>query len=155
MPRQRFAPRAALLAITLLACAPPPASPSPLDQPAAPPELLGRFQDDYGNHYRVTATDWVQLPHGRFHIAAWWPDEQYLIAQNDATNSYAPGLWTRIDWMRFDGMAPYIWGYCLTAYEAPSASAAAATPAPDRATPLTGCNGYPFSRLRREAEDSV
>jgi hypothetical protein len=79
---------------------------------------------------------------------AWWPDQQYLIARNDTANSFAPGKWTRIDWMKFEGMAPYTWGFCLTAFEAPTADSAAATAPADRETPRTGCNGYPFSRLR-------
>ena len=76
-------------------------------------------------------------------------DGQTLIAQNDSANAYAPGLWTRIDWVRLDGMAPYTWAFCLTAYDAPTRAAAEATPPADRATPRTGCNGYPFSRMRR------
>lgn len=103
MPSHRLASRAALLVITLFACTPPPATPSLLDQPAAPPQLLGRFEDDYGN---------------------------------------------RIDRMSLDGMAPYPWGFCLTAHDAPTAETAAATAAPNRTMPRTGCNGYPFPRLR-------
>lgn len=113
----------------------------------APPDLLGAFVDDYNNAYAITPETWTQLPHGRFHVARW--DAETLIARNDSANSHAPGLWTRIDWVRLDGMAPYTWAFCLTAYESPTQADAEAAPAADRATPRTGCNGYPFSRMRR------
>ena len=76
-------------------------------------------------------------------------DAGTLIDRNDTANTHAPGLWTRIDWVRLGGMEPYTWAFCLTAYDAPTRTAAEATPAADRATPRTGCTGYPFSRMRR------
>ncbi|HTD94098.1 MAG TPA: hypothetical protein VK644_09810 [Chitinophagaceae bacterium] len=46
-------------------------------------------------------------------------------------------------------MAPFEWGFCLTVYNAKSDSLATqATPA-DRNHPRKGCNGYPFSRMKR------
>jgi hypothetical protein len=135
----------AAVLLVLAGCAPRPTS-----RLAAPPaDLLGPFVDDYGNAYAITAETWTQLPHGRFHIVRRDDAAQTLVARNDTANTHAPGLWTRIDWVRLDGMAPYTWAYCLTAYEAPTQAAAEATPAADRAAPRTGCNGYPFSRMRR------
>ncbi len=133
-------PLVAVCLLTLAGCAPR-ATLSPA------PDLLGAFVDDYDNAFTITPETWTQDPHGRFHIVRW--DGQTLIAQNDTANTHAPGLWTRIDWVRLDGMAPYTWAFCLTAYEAPTRAAAEATPPADRATPRTGCNGYPFSRMRR------
>jgi hypothetical protein len=114
-----------------------------------PSELLGEFLDDYGNSFRISDTLFLQRPRARYRIVEWNVAERYLIAQNAADNPSDAGLWTRIDWMPFTGMAPYTWGFCLTAYQAPTAAAARATPAADRATPRTGCNGFPFSRMRR------
>lgn len=116
-----------------------------------PPGVMrGRFSDDYGNRFEISDTLFAQRPHGRFHLVEWHVPEQYVIARNDAANPSDPGLWTRIDWMRFEGMPPYTWGFCLTAFRAPSREVARATPAPDRAAPRTGCNGYPFSRMKAE-----
>jgi hypothetical protein len=146
--------RTALCPVILLlaACSAQPSAAAPrAGQP--PRQLLGRFQDDYGNHFRISDTEWVQPPHGRFHIVLGRPEEKYLVAQNDSANSYGPGKWTRIDWMAFEGMAPYTWGFCLTGYEAATAQAAAATAPPVRETPRTGCNGYPFSRMRADTTD--
>jgi len=71
-----------------------------------------------------------------------------LVALATCAPQSAPGPWARIDWMRFSGMAPYPWGFCLTAYRAPSRDVARATPALDRSRPRTGCNGSPFWRMR-------
>jgi hypothetical protein len=110
--------------------------------------MRGEFTDDYGNAFAISDSLFAQQPHGRFEIVEWNVREQFVIAHNAATNSSDPGLWTRIDWMQFSGMAPYTWGFCLTAYKAPTREAARATPAADRANPRTGCNGYPFSRMK-------
>ena len=120
---------------------PPAASP--------PPGLLGRFSDDYGNDFRISVELFEQLPRGRFHIVEWQATARYLIAHNDDANPGDAGLWTRIDWMPVDGMPPYEWGFCMTAYRAPSEAAARATTAADRTAPRVGCNGFPFSRLKR------
>lgn len=116
---------------------------------ATPPALLlGDFEDDYGNAFRLSADRFEQLPSGRFQIVEWQVREQYFIAQNDAANPGDAGLWTRIDWMPLEGMSPYVWGFCMTAYRAATAEAARATPPADRSAPRVGCNGHPFSRMR-------
>jgi hypothetical protein len=141
-----------LTALALSACSAHQLAYNP--EPAVPPALvLGRFTDDYDNQYDITATDWIQLPHGRFHVVKWNPDEQYLIAQNDSSNSNAPGKWTRIDWMEFPGMEPFTWGFCLSAYDAGTRREAEASAIAQRSTPRTGCNSYPFSRMKRKADD--
>ena len=114
-----------------------------------PTEILGDFQDDYDNHFRISATEWVQLPHGRFHVVSWDPRAQYFIARNDSANASAPGRWSRIDWMWLPGMAPYAWGFCLAAYDKVSRAEAERTTIARRETPKIGCNGFPFSRMRR------
>jgi hypothetical protein len=143
----------ALCTLMVAACVAAPAATtgSPSAPPTAAPLLLGEFVDDYGNAFRITAAAWLQLPHGRFHIRQWHAAEQFLIAENDRANPEAGGRWTRIDWMPLSGMAPYTWAFCFTAYDAPSAAAARAAPPVRRETPRTGCNGYPFSRMRPRA----
>lgn len=118
---------------------------------AIPAEILGAFVDDYNNRFRITDTLWEQLPHGRFHIVEWHVAEQYFVARNDAANSEDANLWTRIDWVALSNMAPYTWAFCMTAYKAPTRDSARGTAAPNRAAPRAGCNGYPFSRMRRPA----
>lgn len=136
---------AVLLSAALAGCAPRLAPP----EGEPPPFLLGASVDDYGIGYTVSPEAWVQHPSARYHVRLWRPERGYLIAQNDAANPSDGGRWTRIDWVRLEGMAPYEWAFCLTAYDAASAAEAEAAPPPERGTPRTGCNGYPFSRMRR------
>ena len=111
--------------------------------------VLGEFEDDYGSRHTVTVTKWIHHPRSSYHIVRWSPQEQYLIARNDPSNPADGGLWTRIDWLRLLGMPPYAWGFCLSAFKAASAEAAESTRVARRDTPRTGCNGFPFSRMRR------
>jgi hypothetical protein len=117
-------------------------------QVKAPPMLMGNFIDDYGIKYAVTDTLWLQLPRTRFHIIRWNLAKQYLIAKNDTRNPGDGGQYTRIDFMQFNDMEPWKWGYCLTAYNAKTDAEAEATAAADREHPKKGCNGFPFSRMK-------
>ncbi len=117
----------------------------------APSLVLGEFRDDYDGRFTISNSVWVQQPRNRFRVVVWYGAQKYLIAQNSADSPTAPNRWTRIDWMALDGMPPYTWAFCLTAYQAPTRKDAESTPAPDRATPKNGCNGYPLSRMQRLA----
>ena len=125
--------------------------PVPAPPDIAPPLVVGAFQDDYGERHLVSANEWVQQPASRYHIVRWVPERHYLIARNDSANRTAPGRWTRIDWLTLAGMSPYEWGFCFTAYDAPSAAAAESVTVARPETPRTGCNGYPYTRMRRIA----
>lgn len=114
-----------------------------------PTLLLGDFQDDYGNRFTITPTEWFHRPRSRYRVVRWDPVGQYAIAQNDSANPGEPARWTRIDWLVLSGMPPYEWAFCLTAYDAATSEAAERTPAARREIPRTGCNGFPFSRMRR------
>lgn len=115
----------------------------------APAYMLGSFEDDYQIKYKVTDSLWLQLPNTKFHIIKWNTEQKYIIAKNDSKNPGDGNLYTRIDYMIFDNMEPWKWGYCLTAYNAPTDAAAEATAAADRANPKKGCGGYPFSRMKK------
>ena len=68
----------------------------------------------------------------------------FLVAQNAATNTYNPGLWSRFDWTWHEGR----YWYCQSAYDAASEADALATPAADPADPPAGgCGGWPWSGL--------
>ncbi|HSD15738.1 MAG TPA: hypothetical protein VLC71_00570 [Thermomonas sp.] len=114
-----------------------------------PPMLLGDFVDDYGIGHRIGADEWLQRPDTRYRVVAWHPDAQYLVARNDAGNRSDAGRWTRIDWIALPGMPPWEWAFCLSAFDAATRAEAEATSIARRDTPKTGCNGYPFSRMRR------
>jgi hypothetical protein len=140
---------ATVVAAVAAACAvarPPDVAPSTVPPPAL---VVGEFVDDYGSRYTISAEEWFHHPAIRYHIVTWNPGRQYVIAQNAPSNLRSANLWTRIDWMPLSGMAPYEWAFCLSAYEEVSAAAAEATEIARRDQPKTGCNGFPFSRMRR------
>lgn len=110
--------------------------------------LLGDWEDDYGNRFTITRVGWVLRDSSRYDVLRWSTSEQYLIARNVATNPSDPGLWTRVDCVELEGMEPWLWAFCLSAYDAETAEAAEAVTVADRAAPRTGCNGFPFSGMK-------
>ncbi|GAA4342061.1 hypothetical protein [Flaviaesturariibacter amylovorans] len=114
-----------------------------------PEWMTGAFTDDYGIRYTISDSLFVMNGPARYRILEWNEKEQYLLAQNDPANKTDGGLFTRIDYMPFRGMEPYLWGYCLTVFNAKDLAAARQAAAADRAAPRKGCNGYPFSRMKR------
>ena len=114
-----------------------------------PTFLKGDFIDDYGIRYTIDDSLWFQLPGARYHIIKWNPVEQYLVARNDDRNPAESGLFSRIDYMRFENMEPFIWGFCLTVYNAKSSFEADTSRSANRLNPRKGCNGFPFSRMKR------
>lgn len=115
-----------------------------------PVTIPGSFLDDYGIRYTITDSLWLQHPSSRYHILRWNKEKQYLIAKNDAQNKSDAGLYTRIDYMKFTGMEPYTWGFCLSVYKAQSDSLAEfGSNNTNRSNPRKGCNGYPFSRMKK------
>jgi len=111
--------------------------------------FVGKFTDDYGIKYTITDSVWTQLPRTKYHIIKWNAKEQYIVAKNDAANLGEGGLYTRIDYMEFNNMEPWKWGFCLSVYDAPTNVIAETTAKADRQNPKKGCNGFPFSRMKR------
>lgn len=118
-------------------------------KPKAPEFALGNFTDDYGITYSINDSLWFQNPSMKLHILKWNVEKQYLVAKNDASNKTEANKYTRIDFMTFTGMDPYKWGFCLTVYDAENDEIAEKTAYVDRQNPKKGCNGYPFSRMKK------
>lgn len=124
---------------------------APAGQP--PAIVLGTFEDDYGLRFEITPESWSQEPGATLVVVEWLDEVGSILARADPDgSSSSAGLWTRIDWVALDGMSPWLWGFCLAVWDAPTREAALAAPAADRDHPRTGCNGHPFSRMRRSAE---
>lgn len=118
-------------------------------QDSIPKGLVGNFIDDYGIRYTITDSLWTQLLNTKYHILQWNLREQYIIARNDASNPSDTSLYTRIDYMNFENMEPWRWGFCLTIYNARATTLAETAAPADRKNPKKGCNGFPFSRMKR------
>ena len=134
----------------LLACTPKTQSPDSTEH-TVPAFITGQFEDDYSIRYSISDSLFTMEDHTRLHILEWNPEEQYFIGQNDSLNTYDPLLFTRIDWMQFEGMDPYNWGFCMSTYNAVSLDSARLVSGIDREHPKTGCGGYPFSRMKEIA----
>lgn len=142
--------RTRILAVAIGVCVSSCATQKPAgSQDGIPVLVAGEFVDDYDMRYTIDERVWLQQPRSRFEVIEWHPGEQFLIARNGRENPSEPGLYSRIDWMELEGHAPYEWAFCYTTYDARSAGDALTATPPNRSTPRTGCNGYPFSRMRR------
>lgn len=120
--------------------------------PVLPADILGEFTDDYGITYSISRADWFQRPRAHYQVVRSDTTAGYVIARNAATNPTEPGLYTRFDWIRLSGMAPFEWAFCMIAYDKPTADDAELATTARRDTPRTGCNGHPFSRMKRRAQ---
>ncbi len=138
------------ISVIIFACTPD--NPPEIAQNSPPNYLLGTFEDDYEIQYFITDSIFILLPNDVYHIEQWNLEKQYLIAQNDTSNSYDPGAWTRIDWVKLEEMEPFEWAFCLSIYKAESFQAAEAFTETNPETLQTGCNGFPFSRMKRITE---
>lgn len=114
-----------------------------------PINLMGNFIDDYGIRYSINDSLWTQTPNVKYHIIYWDTTTQYLLARNDDKNPSEKGLYARIDYMNFIKMEPFLWGFCYTTYNAKTLEEARVKAIADRQNPMKGCNGFPFSRMKR------
>jgi len=108
--------------------------------------ILGEYADNWGSYHSVTAATWTTgyAPNAAvFHIETYSNDAEYLIAENDADNAFAAGLWSRFDWTE-DGGDLY---YCQTAFDAASAADAETTEPADDGDLVEGCGGFGWTQL--------
>ena len=106
--------------------------------------MIGEWEDNYGTSYTITQTDIQDSWGSSFSITEYNNAENWLIAQNGASNPYNPNLWSKFEW--FVDTEIY---YCQSAYDAPDADTAHAI-ASDTNDKQTGCNGFPWSILREK-----
>jgi hypothetical protein len=118
-------------------------------QVSLPVWMKGQFTDDYKINYTINDTLFTMDGAANYHILQWNKKEQYLLTKNDSTNKTDKGLYTRIDYMSFTDMEPYTWGFCLSIYNAKDMNTLLEAKAADRSNPRKGCNGFPFSRMKR------
>lgn len=135
-----------LLLLFCISCSSEPKKSESLEIPSF---LIGSFEDDYQVSYTISDTLFEMEDHTKIHILEWNVEEQYFVGQNDSLNPYDPLLYSRIDWMEFENMPPFEWGFCMSAYKAVSLDSANSFTSTNRETPKTGCGGYPFSRMKR------
>jgi len=110
-------------------------------------DILGEYADDYGTSHVITNETWAQsssFGDSTFNITRFSNHDEYLIAQNDASNDYNPELWSRFDWVVDGGE---LW-FCQSTYDAPTELDALETARADDTDPSTGgCGEFAWSRL--------
>lgn len=116
-----------------------------------PEELLGAFSDDYGSNYIITSSEWMHGKSIKYHLLQFNKEGNYFIARNADTNPLQGGLFTRIDIVYFDNMEQWKWGYCLTEYKAATLKDAKNALAANKQNLLKGCNGFPFTRMKKQS----
>lgn len=119
------------------------------NEDALPAFLTGAFEDDYGVQYQIDNEVFDLLPDDTYHVISVDKAEGYIILQNDSLNSFAPGLFTRIDYQKLENMEPYEWAFCFSSYAATSVEEATTQVNTDKTDLMTGCDGFPFSRMKR------
>ncbi len=114
-----------------------------------PTFLTGSFEDDYGVRYHIDQEVFHLLPDDEYHVLSVHRTEGYIILQNDSLNSFAPGLFTRIDYQQLENMELYEWAFCFSSYAAASVEEATTQVNTRKTDLMTGCDGFPFSRMKR------
>lgn len=110
-------------------------------------EVMGVYQDAFGSSHAITQTLWDQSSAAftfLFHIIEADNSPGYLLAENDAANSFNPGLFSRFYW------TPYLDNlyYCQDVFDAASPDDARAATPPDATDPTTGgCGGFAWTNL--------
>jgi hypothetical protein len=108
-----------------------------------PTYLLGNFMDDYGIEYSISDSTWTQTPGIRFDIMKVDSKDMFILGYNPLDSTY-----TKIEFMLFQDQLPYAWGFCYSTYDKKDKDEAISGAFAKRETPKTGCNGFPFSRMK-------
>ncbi len=108
-----------------------------------PFDFAGEYLDEWGTSHMIDSSSWA-TDWGLWHVTEVRPLDGWLVAQNDESNAYYPGLWSRFDWtVQPDGTY-----YCQTTFDSVSEAAAAAAEPPDASDPAAGgCGGFSWTNL--------
>lgn len=114
------------------------------DGPDGTLEIVGDYVDQWGNAVEITSQSITLAGMGRYNVAEFDNNANWVVAENDAANEYFPGMWSRFDWTEHGGDL-YL---CQIAYADESLEAAKDTEAPDATDPASaGCGGFGWTLL--------
>ncbi len=104
--------------------------------------ITGEYEDDWGGIHTITDAQWTQ--YGVFEITQFSNDGGWIVARATATDAFNPCLWSRFDFVEFQGELYF----CQGTYDAESEADALSAPPADATDPTTtGCGSYSWSRL--------
>ena len=113
-----------------------------------PLEIIGSYSDIWGGSHTIDEASWTDGYGGIFHISQFDNDSDWLIAQNDAANSWNPELWSKFEWTTDANGGLF---YCQSAYDAATEEDAMAAAA-DASDLATGCGGFGWSEFRADLD---
>ncbi len=132
--------------LVLVACA---ARVGAQEKPAAPAMVVGTFDDDYGGHHVIDGKVWTMGKKTVFHLVQFDVANNVVFTHNAPENEHDGNTYSRIDYVKLEGMAPWEWGYCMTTWNSKTFEEAMAAKSANRADLMKGCGGHPFSRMKR------
>jgi hypothetical protein len=109
-------------------------------------EIIGTYTDEFGQLQVITATTWDSSGSGFtliFHILDYDNLFNYLVAQNDASNSFNAGKYSRFAWTNANGNLYY----CQDVYDAATSETARSAPFPNSSDLASGCGGFSWTNL--------
>ena len=109
--------------------------------------ITGIYIDNFGTPHTIEPTTWTMgtaPEQSIFHLVMINNFKTMAIAENDADNAFSAGLFSRFDWVWDDNDTLF---FCQTAYDAPTAEAAAEAEADSSDPANGGCGMFPWSRL--------
>ena len=113
-------------------------------------EITGTYEDDFGTMHVITGSTWTQTPGDStliFKIVSFNNGQDFLVAQNDASNAFNPDLFSRFDWTTFESKLYQ----CQIAFAEETAAAAEAVTTADRTEPTAGgCGGFTWTGMTKQ-----
>ncbi|HCP45440.1 MAG TPA: hypothetical protein DIU15_05330, partial [Deltaproteobacteria bacterium] len=107
--------------------------------------ISGVWADAWGGTHTIDNATWSDSYGSSFSVSQFHNNSQFLVAQNDPTNSFNAGQWSRFDWTWDESNT--LW-YCQTCFDCADEAAAVATAAASTADPATtGCGGFAWSSV--------
>jgi hypothetical protein len=121
------------------------------DVPTAALAITGSYTDGFGAQHEIASDTWAVTGDmgagpvtSTFLLTRYDNTSHWVVGQNDATNQFNAGQWSRFDWATV-GAILY---FCQTRYNAADeAEALAATPADPTDPVAGGCSGFPWTVL--------
>lgn len=106
--------------------------------------IAGSWVDEFTVAHDINSYQWVN-DYGAYNISMSDLKKGFVVAQNDASNTYSPDLWSKFQWTTEYTTGDYY--YCQIAFDSADEAAALAVPLGNAFDLTTGCNSNPWSRL--------
>ena len=119
-------------------------------EPATEPvsiALEGTWEDNYSTEHTISAFIWhmsSEYGDSSYHVSSFDNEGMWLVAQNDASNTYNPESWSVFDWAVDAEGALY---YCQSSYDQATEEEALGAPHADATDLEGGCSTFPWTPL--------